>query len=123
AKTWTITTMVQEWLAGPASNFGLLLNSDASKLSDRYRFFASMDNPDASLRPFLRVTFTAGDATPPSVTITAPLPGTVSGTVPVSASATDNVGVAGVQFQVDRVPFGAELTSAPFNFNWDTTTL
>src|SRR6185295_12470521 len=44
AKTWTITTMVQEWLAGPASNFGLLLNSDASKLSDRYRFFASMDN-------------------------------------------------------------------------------
>ena len=30
-KSWAITTMVQEWLANPAANFGLLLNSDASK--------------------------------------------------------------------------------------------
>jgi len=38
---WTVRAMVQEWLAAPASNFGLLLNSDSSRLADRYRFFAS----------------------------------------------------------------------------------
>ena len=74
-KTWTVTTMLQEWLADPASNRGLLLNSDSSKPRDRFRFFASMEHPDPSLRPFLEVTFTAGDATPPSVVMTAPSPG------------------------------------------------
>jgi hypothetical protein len=60
-KTWTITAMVQEWLANPAANFGLLLNADASKRRDRYRFFASMEYPDAALRPQLRVTFSTSD--------------------------------------------------------------
>jgi hypothetical protein len=56
-KSWTITAMVREWLAGPATNFGLLLNSDASTLRDRYRFFASAEHPDATLRPVLRVIY------------------------------------------------------------------
>ena len=38
---------------------------------------------------------------PPSVSLTAPTGGTVSGTVPLKATATDDVGVAGVQFLVD----------------------
>src|SRR6266699_5702411 len=39
------------------------------------------------------------DSTPPTVSITAPANGaTVSGTISVSADASDNVGVAGVQF-------------------------
>ena len=122
-KSWSIGALVQEWLADPATNFGLLLNSDASTLRDRYRFFASMEHSDATLRPFLRITFAAADATLPSVTITAPLPGTVAGTLSVAATASDNVGVAGVQFQVDGVPLGTELTSAPFTIAWDTTTL
>jgi hypothetical protein len=50
--------MVQEWLSAPAGNLGLLLNSDASKLRDRFRNFASMEHPDPSLRPSLRVTYT-----------------------------------------------------------------
>src|SRR5688572_2512970 len=42
------------------------------------------------------------DTTPPTVSITSPASGaTVSGTTTVSASASDNVGVAGVQFFVD----------------------
>ena len=122
-KSWSIVALVQEWLADPATNFGLLLNSDASTLRDRYRFFASMEHSDATLRPFLRITFAAADATLPSVTITAPLPGTVAGTLSVAATASDNVGVAGVQFQIDGVPLGTELTSAPFTLAWDTTTL
>jgi hypothetical protein len=55
-KTWSLTRMVQEWQTNPSSNFGVLLNSDATKPQDRYRFFASTENTNASLRPFLRVT-------------------------------------------------------------------
>jgi hypothetical protein len=55
-KTWNITTMIQEWIANPSSNFGLLLNSDASVRQNRYRYFASMENSDPALRPKLEVT-------------------------------------------------------------------
>src|SRR5437870_1474827 len=61
------------------------------------------------------------DNTPPSVSITAPGTGaTVSGTVNVTATASDNVGVAGVQFLLDGVALGAEQTTAPFSFSWAT---
>src|SRR6185436_2775314 len=39
------------------------------------------------------------------------------------ALATDNVGVAGVQPQIDGVNFGTELTAGPFSWSWDTTSL
>jgi hypothetical protein len=42
--------------------------------------------------------------------------------VTVSANATDNVGVAGVQFKLDGVNLGLEDALAPFTFLWDTTT-
>jgi hypothetical protein len=64
----------------------------------------------------------SGDATPPSVSMTAPAAGsTVGGTVTVSASAADNVGVVGVQFRLDGVPIGAEDTAAPYAITWNTT--
>jgi hypothetical protein len=48
-----------------------------------------------------------GDTTPPTVQITAPSAGAiVSGTVAVSAEATDNVGVTAVQFAVNGVARG-----------------
>jgi hypothetical protein len=56
-KTWTVTAMVQEWLASPASNAGLLLNSDATAGRDRYRYFASTKYADATLRPRLQITY------------------------------------------------------------------
>jgi hypothetical protein len=63
------------------------------------------------------------DLTPPAVSMTAPLSGaTVSGTVTVSASATDNVGVVGVQFKLDGVNLGAEDTASPYAVSWSTTT-
>ncbi len=62
------------------------------------------------------------DVTPPSVAITSPADGaTVSGTLQISADSADNVGVAGVQFQVDGTPVGAEDSAAPYAFAWITT--
>jgi Bacterial Ig domain/Purple acid Phosphatase, N-terminal domain/Abnormal spindle-like microcephaly-assoc'd, ASPM-SPD-2-Hydin len=62
------------------------------------------------------------DATPPTVAVTAPVSGnTVKSTVTISASAGDNVGVAGVQFQLDGVKLGAEVTTQPYTVAWNTT--
>src|SRR5207249_4977552 len=61
------------------------------------------------------------DTTPPTVAITAPAGGTtVSGTVTVTASASDNVSVTGVQLQLDGVNLGSEITSAPYSIDWST---
>jgi hypothetical protein len=131
-KSWTITALAQEWLADPATNFGILLNPDKSKPRDRYRFFASVEHPDPNLRPFLELTYIPPSATAsplavsdligPTVSVTAPAAGaTVSGTVNVSADATDILGVAGVQFELDGVSLGAEDTAAPYSVSWNTS--
>src|SRR5437870_12000577 len=63
------------------------------------------------------------DVTPPTVSMTAPAAGaTVAGTVTVSASATDNVGVAGLQFNLDSVHVGPEVTAPPYVLSWNTGT-
>ena len=62
------------------------------------------------------------DTTPPTVTITAPSAGTVSGTINVNANASDNLGVAGVQFLLDGNNLGAEDVSSPYSVSWNTTT-
>jgi hypothetical protein len=50
---------------------------------------------------------------------------TVSGTITVSANASDNVGIAGVQFKLDNLNnnLGAEEHSAPYAISWNTTTV
>ena len=64
----------------------------------------------------------SSDNVPPGASVTAPAAGSVvSGTVTVSANASDNVGVAGVQFLLDGASLGAEDTAAPYSISWDTT--
>jgi fibronectin type 3 domain-containing protein len=61
------------------------------------------------------------DTTPPTVTLTAPADGaTVTGSISVTASASDDVKVAGVQFQLDGLALGAERTTAPYAVTWNT---
>ncbi len=61
------------------------------------------------------------DSTGPTVSMTAPAGGTVFGSVTLTASATDDTGVAGVQFLVDGIAVGAEDTAAPYTVAWDST--
>ena len=57
----------------------------------------------------------------PQVHIDAPLNGAqVNNIVTITADATDDVGVAGVQFFVDGVPTGLEDTADPYALTWDT---
>jgi hypothetical protein len=63
------------------------------------------------------------DTTAPTVALTAPPAGTLSGSVAVTASATDDVGVAGVQFTVDGAAIGSEDTTAPYAVTWDSASV
>jgi len=64
------------------------------------------------------------DTTAPTVTLTAPTHGTtVAGAVTVAALAVDNVGVLGVQFQLDGANLGPEDTTNDYQIVWDTATL
>jgi hypothetical protein len=56
-KVWDLTAIVQHWYTA-GQNYGVLLNSDATQLKDRYRTFASKDHPTANLRPSLVITYT-----------------------------------------------------------------
>jgi peptidoglycan/xylan/chitin deacetylase (PgdA/CDA1 family) len=59
--------------------------------------------------------------TPPTININSPTANTtVSGIVNISADASDNLGMAGVQFKIDGVNLGAEDTQAPYTITWDT---
>jgi subtilisin len=71
--------------------------------------------------------FTTGaapaDTTPPSVSLTAPADGAkVSGTVTLSANASDNTGVKEVRFYVNGVLVGTDTTS-PYSVSWDSTSV
>jgi glucose/arabinose dehydrogenase len=65
----------------------------------------------------------APDTTLPTVAITAPAGGAqLSGTITISANASDNVGIGGVAFLVDNaVVGGGEDTTSPYSVTWDTT--
>jgi hypothetical protein len=70
------------------------------------------------------VTLNVADVTPPTVAITSPANGaTLSGAVALSATATDNVKVAGVQFLLNGAALGAEITAAPYTLSWNTASV
>ncbi|MCG3115415.1 MAG: DNRLRE domain-containing protein [Candidatus Manganitrophus sp. SA1] len=97
-KVWDITAMVREWMSSPASNFGLLVNSDATKGADRYRTFASMEHPTASLRPYLSITYSASTADTSAPTAPTGLTATAASSSQINLfwnASTDNVGVTG----------------------------
>ncbi|HEX6706591.1 MAG TPA: PQQ-dependent sugar dehydrogenase [Albitalea sp.] len=62
------------------------------------------------------------DTQAPTAALTAPanFADNLSGTISLTASATDNVGVAGVEFQVDGVIVGSEDTASPYGASVDT---
>jgi Concanavalin A-like lectin/glucanases superfamily/Bacterial Ig-like domain/Bacterial Ig domain/PKD domain/Glucose / Sorbosone dehydrogenase len=62
------------------------------------------------------------DTTGPTVSVTAPTGGsTVTGSVLVTATAADDVGMGNVQFQLDGANLGAADATAPYEATWDTT--
>ena len=65
----------------------------------------------------------AADTQAPTVSVTAPaaFATALAGAVALTAAASDNVGVAGVEFELDGVPLGAAVSTPPYSVNVDTT--
>jgi len=100
--------------AGGGCGGGVKLNehADASGTGNFIYEFLELHNDSSA----------AGDTTAPAASITAPANGaTVSGTVSVTASASDNVGVTKVEFLLDGVLQSTD-TSSPYAWSWNTTT-
>ena len=115
------TNFVQ--IAAPA---GLSHNDTGLTASTLYRYRVRAADAAGNLSSYSTIasnTTQAADTSAPSVLISAPMGGsTVSGAVNVIASASDNVGVAGVQFKFDGMNVGAEDTIAPYGISLNTTT-
>jgi hypothetical protein len=63
------------------------------------------------------------DETPPTITITNPTANdTLSGTVSITASAQDNIGVQTVEFFINSASVGTDAT-APYTYSWNTSGL
>jgi len=75
--------------------------------------------PDIGAFPFV-----IADAVAPVVSITTPssAAAVAGASITLSAVASDNVGVTGVQFKLDGFDLKSEVTAAPYSVTWDTTT-
>jgi uncharacterized membrane protein len=72
----------------------------------------------------LNVTTPGSDTTSPTTSVTAPADGaTVSGTVAITATASDNVGVTQIQLLVDGSIVASNTNSTSISFNFDSTTV
>ena len=79
-------------------------------------------NTTASAPVSVTVNNVVPDTTAPTVAISSPLSGTVSGIVTVNATASDNVGVARVDLYVNGVIVATDA-AAPYSFSWNSKTV
>ena len=107
----TLSLFVRTFSAGTITLGGNVSSANAGNSLSMYSVIVKPDSGSPT------------DTTAPTVTLTAPSAGTVSGTVTVTASASDNVGVAGVQFRLQGANLGAEDTTSPYSTSWNTTTV
>ena len=64
------------------------------------------------------------DTTAPTVAITSPAnSATISGTISITANASDNVGVKSLTLKVDGTQLGSALTTSPYSVSLNSTTL
>ncbi|HZD97329.1 MAG TPA: Ig-like domain-containing protein, partial [Micromonosporaceae bacterium] len=102
--------------------------TDTDVLGATEYFVQAVDTDGSLSAPSARVWFPAplrasSDTSPPSASIGLPADGaTVSGTVEVDSTASDDVGVRKVELYVDGALAGTD-TAAPYSFSVDTTTL
>jgi hypothetical protein len=83
------------------------------------------DGANNRSRDSIHVTFQLSDATPPTITITHPTNGATLArdTIRIKAYATDNVGVAKVEFRVDAALLSTQTggSNDTFSYLWDAT--
>jgi len=105
--------MQRQNAATPVSGTTVFIN-DTAPTNDSYNLSIAEVLP--------AITQTSGS--PPAVVVIAPAPGgTAVSLTSLAANAMDSVGVAGVQFMIDGVNIGNEVTTAPYYMTWNSTTV
>ena len=81
-----------------------------------------LGNSATSVPITINVNNTIIDTTSPEVSITSPTNNSnVSGTITVEADATDDINVSSVQFFLDGIELGTEITNSPYSISWNTS--
>jgi hypothetical protein len=96
---------------------------DQGNPTNGYSVADPVTNPICAVPPGIFAQASDVDTSPPTVSVTAPTGGTLSGSNTLKATAADNKGVVSVQFQVDGVNVGPPRTSAPYTYSWDSATV
>ncbi|MGC2322347.1 MAG: galactose oxidase-like domain-containing protein [Terriglobales bacterium] len=105
--------MQRQNAATPVSGTTVFIN-DTAPTNDSYNLSI------AEVLPAITQT----NGTPPAVVVIAPAAGgTAVSLTSLAANAMDSVGVAGVQFMIDGVNIGSEVTTAPYYMTWNSTTV
>jgi hypothetical protein len=113
---------------GASSNVGWNVTSATGSTDATYTLTAAASNTATASRGEVHTAYVVStplppptaDKTLPTVSIASPADGTsISGrSATIAASASDNVGVASVQFYIDGKLMATD-TSAPYSFNWN----
>jgi hypothetical protein len=111
---WNLTSFLQgEQAAGRTTVTLVVINLTSTSPTSSFT-----TDESASNRPELQLTLDS----PPTVALTSVVNGSLAqGTVPLFATAADNIGVASVQYFLDGIALGAPVTTAPYALLWDTT--
>ena len=84
--------------------------------------FDAVGNQGTSAPVKVTVKNTVADTTPPTISITSPTGGTVSGDIPVNVNYSDNVSVVRTELYINSNKL-AENTNSSTRFTWDTTSV
>jgi RHS repeat-associated protein len=122
--SWNLQSIVQGWLNGSNANLGVLLKHQTETGAPTISYASNEYATSLALRPKLVISYSDNSAAlAPQIAIGYPAPSQqVMGTVAVTAGASDDGRVTGVQFKLDGANLGALHTSAPYTVSWDTTT-
>ena len=107
-----------------APPYGVMWNSGSA--ANGVHVLAAVGRDAAGNQRRASVTITvANDLTAPDIAITSPAAGatSVAGTITLAGIASDGVGVAGVQFTIDGVNVGAELSAPPYEVAWNSASV
>jgi hypothetical protein len=124
--TYPNLKMYNVWDSAVSGGLDWRIDYDSASVQDdteqnHYKAFASDPRFTDS---FYAGTPAPADTIPPSVSFSAPAEGaTVSGTIAVIATASDNMGVSKVELYRGNGSLVSAKTTAPYNFSFDTTGL
>src|ERR1017187_9970527 len=113
-QSWPYTIPTANWTAASIFDLGAY----------EYQSFGGYNTSDDVIDEFMVSGPAIGpDTTPPAVSMTGPVNGAVvTGTVNLTANATDNVAVTGVQFTLDGANLGGVVTGVGplYSYSWNT---